>query len=102
MVGDVQARTERESLNKTELIEKIAEQAGMPKAEAQEHFEAFAGAVTEALKGGGEIRMPGFGKFYVQERAARQGQNPRTGEKMRIEASRVPSFKAGSALKDAV
>ena len=102
MVGDVQARKEREILNKTELIEKIAEQTGMPKAKAQEHFEAFVGTLTETLKGGDEVRMPGFGKFYVQERAARQGQNPQTGKKMQIAASRVPSFKAGSSFKEAV
>lgn len=89
-------------MNKTELIERIAEESGMSKADAQGHFEAFQGAVTETLKGGDEVRIPGFGRFYVQERAARQGRNPRTGEEMPIAASRVPSFKAGNSLKDAL
>ena len=58
--------------------------------------------VTEALKGGEEVRITGFGKFSVRERKAREGRNPRTGEKMRIAASRVPAFSAGNTLKEAV
>ena len=95
-------REERTDVNKTELIEKIADEAGMTKAEAQKHFEAFAGAVTEALKGGEEVQITGFGKFEARERSAREGVNPQTGEKMHIAAKRVPSFSAGNALKDSI
>jgi DNA-binding protein HU-beta len=89
-------------MKKKELIERIAEVAGVPKSEAQKHFEAFEEVVTEALKAGEEIQITGFGKFSVKERKAREGTNPQTGQKMRIAASRVPSFSAGNALKEAV
>ncbi len=89
-------------MNKTELIERIAEEAGVPTGEAQKHFGAFERVVTEALKGGDEVRITGFGKFSVRERSAREGRNPQTGEKMKIAASRVPAFSAGNALKGAV
>jgi nucleoid DNA-binding protein len=86
-------------MNKTELIERIAQEAEVPTSEAQRHFERV---VTETLKGGEEVRITGFGKFSVKERKAREGRNPQTGEKMKIAASRVPSFSAGSALKEAI
>jgi DNA-binding protein HU-beta len=89
-------------MNKTELIERIAQEAGVPEGEAQRHFGAFERVVTGALKGGEEVRITGFGKFSVKERKAREGRNPQTGEKMKIKASRVPSFSAGNALKQAV
>ena len=89
-------------MNKTELIERIAEEAGVTASEAQEHFGASERVVTEALKGGDEVRITGFGKFSVRERKAREGRNPQTGEKMKIKASKVPSFSAGNALKQAV
>ena len=89
-------------MNKTELIERIAEEAGVTASEAQEHFGAFERAVTEALRSGEEVRITGFGKFSVRERKAREGRNPQTGEKMRIAASKVPAFSAGNALKGAV
>ena len=89
-------------MNKSELIERIAEEAGVPTGEAQSHFGAFERVVTEALKGGDEVRITGFGKFSVRERKAREGRNPQTGEKMKIAASRVPAFSAGNALKQAV
>ena len=89
-------------MNKTELIERIAEEAGVPASEAQEHLGAFERVVTEALKGGEEVRITGFGKFSVKERKAREGRNPQTGEKMKIAASKVPAFSAGNALKEAV
>ncbi len=89
-------------MNKTELIERIAEQADVPTSEAQRYFEVFEQVVTETLKGGDEVRITGFGKFSVKERKAREGRNPQTGEKMKIAASRVPSFSAGNALKEAV
>ena len=86
-------------MNKTELIERVAEEAGVPTGEAQRHFGAFERVVAEALKGGDEVRITGFGKFSVRERKAREGRNPQTGEKMEIAASRVPAFSAGNALK---
>jgi len=89
-------------MNKTELIERIAEEADVPTAEAQRHFGAFEQVVTEALKGGDEVRITGFGKFSVKERKAREGRNPQTGEKMKIAASRAPAFSAGNALKEAI
>jgi nucleoid DNA-binding protein len=89
-------------MKKTELIERIAEKAGVPKSEAQMHFEAFEKVVTEALKAGEEVQITGFGKFSVRERKAREGRNPQTGQKMKIAASRVPAFSAGNALKEAV
>jgi nucleoid DNA-binding protein len=89
-------------MNKKELIERIAEEADAPKSEAQKHFEAFEQVVAEALKGGEEIQITGFGKFSVRERKAREGRNPQTGEKMKIAASKVPAFSAGNALKEAI
>ena len=89
-------------MNKTELIERIAQEAEVPTSEAQRHFETFERVVTETLKGGEEVRITGFGKFSVKERKAREGRNPQTGEKMKIAASRVPSFSAGNVLKEAI
>jgi DNA-binding protein HU-beta len=89
-------------VKKKELIERIAEEAGLPKSDAQKHFEVFEEVVTEALKAGEEIQITGFGKFSVKERRAREGRNPQTGQKMKIAAQKVPSFSAGNALKEAV
>jgi DNA-binding protein HU-beta len=89
-------------MKKKELIERIAEEAGVPKSEAQKHFEAFEEVVTETLKAGEEVQITGFGKFSVKERQAREGRNPQTGEKMKISAQKVPAFSAGNALKEAV
>ena len=89
-------------MKKKELIEKIAEEAGVSESEAQKYFEAFEQVVTEALKGGEEVQITGFGKFSVRERKAREGRNPQTGEKMKIAASKVPAFSAGNALKEAI
>ncbi len=89
-------------MNKGELIEKIAEEAGVPEGEAQKYFGAFERVVTEALKSGEDVRITGFGKFSVRERKAREGRNPQTGEKIKISAQRVPAFSAGNALKEAV
>jgi DNA-binding protein HU-beta len=85
-----------------ELIERIAEEADLPKGEAQKHIEAFEQVVAEALKEGEEVRITGFGKFSLRERKAREGRNPQTGEKMKIAASKVPAFSAGNALKEAI
>ena len=89
-------------MKKKELIERIAQEAEVPTADAQRHFEAFEEVVTQALKGGGEVQITGFGKFSVKERKAREGRNPQTGQKMKIAAQKVPSFSAGNALKEAV
>ena len=89
-------------MKKKELIEKIAEEAGVSEGEAQKHFGAFERVVTEALKGGEEVQITGFGKFSVRERKAREGRNPQTGENMKIAASKVPAFSAGNVLKEAV
>ena len=89
-------------MTKTELIEAIAQSAEVPKSQAQKHFDAFEKVVTEALKGGEEVQITGFGKFYVREQKAREGRNPQTGEKMRIPAQKVPAFSAGNSLKDAI
>jgi DNA-binding protein HU-beta len=89
-------------MKKKELIERIAQEAGVPKSEAQKHFEAFEEVVTEALKAGEEVQITGFGKFSVKERKAREGRNPQTGQTIKIAAQKVPSFSAGNALKEAV
>jgi DNA-binding protein HU-beta len=89
-------------VNKTELIEAIAERADVPKSQAQKHFDAFEGVVTNVLKSGDEVQITGFGKFYVREQKARDGRNPQTGEKMRIPARTVPSFSAGNSLKESL
>lgn len=87
-------------MNKIELIAAIAAKAEISKKDAEKALKAFTDVVAEELKAGGKVQMVGFGTFEVAERAAREGRNPRTGETMKIEASRMPKFKAGKALKD--
>ncbi len=89
-------------MNKGELIEAVAAAADLSKADATKAVEAFVDSVTRALKKGEQVSIVGFGSFSVKDRAARQGRNPKTGETINIKASRVPGFKAGKALKDAV
>ena len=89
-------------MNKTELVAAIAEQAELSKKDSEKALKAFIDVVTEELKKGEKIQLVGFGTFEVTERAAREGRNPLTGEKMQIKASKAPKFKAGKALKDAV
>jgi DNA-binding protein HU-beta len=89
-------------LNKSEMVDQIAEGAGVSKKDAKSMLDAFTDVVGDALSGGDTIQLPGFGSFKVSERAARQGRNPQTGEAIDIAASRVPSFKAGKTLKDRV
>jgi DNA-binding protein HU-beta len=69
---------------------------------SSEHLEAFTTTITEALKVSEEVQLPGFGKVYVREQKAREGKNPQTGERMQIDARKVPAFKAGKALKESV
>lgn len=88
-------------MNKSQLIEKIAEGADISKASAGRALESFIGAVTDELKSGGDVSLVGFGSFKVTDRAARTGRNPQTGAVIQIAAAKVPGFKAGKALKDA-
>lgn len=88
------------ALNKTDLIERIANKADGSKSDAQKFFQAFEETIKGALKSGEEVQITGFGKFYVQKRDAREGINPQTKQKMTIPASKVPKFTAGNALKD--
>ncbi|MEJ2044219.1 MAG: DNA-binding protein HU-beta [Reinekea sp.] len=89
-------------MNKSELIDAVAAAADLSKAAAGRALDAMVDSVTEALKEGDQVVLVGFGTFSVKERAARTGRNPQTGEPIEISAAKVPSFKAGKALKDAV
>lgn len=87
---------------KKDLAEKVAESVDLTKNKAAEAVNAVFEAISETLKDGGEVSVSGFGKFEVSERAARQGVNPATGEKIQIAASKAPKFKPAKALKEAV
>lgn len=89
-------------MKKVELVEAVANSTGLTKADATRAIDATFKAITEALAKGDKVPLVGFGTFSVSERAAREGHNPRTGEKVTIAACKSPKFKAGSALKDAV
>ncbi|WCE30578.1 HU family DNA-binding protein [Vibrio sp. SCSIO 43137] len=88
-------------MNKTQLVEKIAENADISKASAGRALDAVIEAVTETLKADEQVALVGFGTFSVRTRAARTGRNPKTGEEIQIAEAKVPSFKAGKALKEA-
>jgi DNA-binding protein HU-beta len=90
------------SMNKTELIAAVAEQAEISKKDSEKALKAFIDVVTEQLKKGDKVQLVGFGTFEVSERAAREGRNPQTGKTMKIAACKAPKFKAGKALKDAI
>ncbi|MBJ7553178.1 HU family DNA-binding protein [Marinomonas spartinae] len=89
-------------MNKSELIEAIAASADLSKAAAGNALDATLKAIEEALSKGDQVTLVGFGTFQVKERAARTGRNPQTGEEIQIKAAKVPGFKAGKGLKDAV
>lgn len=89
-------------MNKSELVKQIAERAGLTQAQATTALQAFETSVIDELAKGGEVALIGFGTFKVTDRAARTGRNPQTGVEIQIAASKVPSFKAGKGLKDAV
>ena len=89
-------------MNKTELVAAVAESTGSSKAAASKAVDATLAAITGALKSGDPVTLIGFGTFSVRKRAARTGRNPQTGKTMKIKASKVPAFKAGKNLKDAV
>ncbi len=89
-------------MNKAELIAAVAESTGLSKKDSEKAVNATFDSITSALEAGEKVSLVGFGAFDVKERAARMGRNPRTKEEVEIPASRVPQFKAGKALKDAV
>jgi len=89
-------------MNKSELIDAVALSADISKAAAGRALDATIDTIAEALRSGDQVTLVGFGTFQVKDRAARTGRNPQTGEAIQIKASKVPGFKAGKALKDAV
>lgn len=89
-------------MNKTELVERVAETTGKTKKEAGQVVDAVLSSISAALQAGDKVTLIGFGNFEVRERAARTGRNPQTGEEIQIEASRVPSFRPGKQLKESV
>lgn len=89
-------------MNKTELVDAVAESADISKASAGRAVDGVISAITKALSGGDQVALVGFGTFLVRDRAERAGRNPRTGEAIIIPAAKNPAFKAGKALKDAV
>lgn len=89
-------------MNKSELIARITEQAGINKTQATAALQAVETGVIDTLANGGKVELKGFGTFSVKERAERTGRNPQTGEPIQIAASKTPTFKAGKAFKDAL
>jgi len=89
-------------MNKSELIDAIAHSAELTKADAGRALDGFIKAVEDALKAGDSVTLVGFGTFSVKERAERKGRNPQTGEEITIKAAKMPAFKVGKSLKDAV
>ena len=88
--------------NKAELVDRVAKKTQLTKKDVSTTVEALFETIQEALKAGEKVQVIGFGTFEVRERAARKGRNPQTGKEIKIKASKVPAFKAGKALKDAV
>lgn len=91
-----------EKMNKSQLVEAIAHGSGVTKADANRVLDTFMMTVTDALKNGDQVVLPGFGSFSTGNRSARTGRNPQTGQTIQIKASRVAKFKAGKSLKEAV
>lgn len=89
-------------MNKSELIDAIAQSAELTKADAGRALDGFIKAVEDALKAGDSVTLVGFGTFAVKERAERKGRNPQTGEEITIKAAKIPAFKVGKSFKDAV
>ena len=89
-------------MNKSELVNAIAESADISKAKAGLAVDAITSAITKTLADGNKVTLVGFGTFSVRERAARKGRNPRSGEEIQIAAAKLPAFKAGKSLKEAV
>ncbi len=93
---------ENNMTNKAELVERVADKTNLTKKEVTATVDALFEAIQEALQNGEKVQVIGFGNFEVRDRAARKGRNPQTGEEIQIEATKVPAFKPGKALKDAV
>lgn len=89
-------------MNKSDLVSKVSTESGLTKIEAEKAIEATFNAITSSLKAGEEVRLIGFGTFDIAQRAASVGRNPRTGESIQIPETRLPKFRAGKQLKDAV
>jgi DNA-binding protein HU-beta len=89
-------------MNKSDLINKVAEASELSKKDATKAVDAVFDAISEALQNGEKVQLVGFGNFEVRERAARKGRNPQTGEEIDIPASKVPAFKPGKALRDGI
>lgn len=89
-------------MQKSDIVENIAKEAGISKAAADRALKSVLGNVTKGLKKGGRVSLVGFGTFSISKRAARIGRNPKTGEAIKIKATKVPKFSAGKGLKDAV
>jgi DNA-binding protein HU-beta len=89
-------------MNKSELIDAIADSSGLTKADAGRALDGVIDSITGALSNGDSVALVGFGTFSVKDRAERKGRNPQTGAEITIKAARIPSFKAGKSLKDAV
>ena len=89
-------------MNKTQLIDAVAKSANLKKAEAEAAVNAVTAAITDALKAGEKVQLIGFGTYEVKTRGSRTGRNPKTGETIKIAASKNPAFSAGKAFKDAV
>ena len=89
-------------MNKSELIEKVAQEAGLTKKDTEKAVNKVFDVISEELAKGEKVQLIGFGTFETRERAAREGRNPSTGEVIKIEATRIPAFKAGKSLKEKV
>jgi DNA-binding protein HU-beta len=89
-------------MNKNDLVATVADASGLSRADATKAVDAVFDSITKSLKSGTEVRLVGFGTFTVSKRAATTGRNPRTGEEIKIPASKQPKFKAGKGLKDAI
>ena len=89
-------------MNKTEFVDAVAEKAEIQKSDAAKVIDSMVDVIGDALKGGDQVTLIGFGTFLVSKREARKGRNPRTGEEIQIAASNVPRFKPGKALKDSI
>ena len=89
-------------MNKNDLVSVVADKSDLSKADSTTAVDSVFDAITDALRGGSEVRLVGFGTFSVSQRRASEGRNPRTGERIKIPASKQPKFKAGKGLKDAV
>lgn len=89
-------------MKKADLVAKVADEAKIPRAAAERAINAFVNVITDALKAGDKVTLPGFGTFMVAQRAARKGRNPRTGQEIKIPSAKVPKFKVGKNLREAV